>query len=384
MHPIDDVEWFVRDDASALAALEPEWQRLIGSMAEPSIFASPEWTRTWWANFGEGRRLHLAGARRAGELVALAPFCTTRRRGLRVREFLGSEEIDLGSFLVAPGEAPLATRLATFVLEQGDWDLFDLWCVERGSSTAVALGEALAAHGAGHDFSPLPVNPVLDIRSEGWGAAASRSMLKDLARQRRVLGRQGKLELVFPRDVEQVEAALVELRTLHQERWKGQGEISRLQLPDYWAWLRAITLEAWRQSWLYLPRLTLDGRLIAIGLYLLYRRRLFYWMGGHVHDFVRHSPNLLLTLAVIEDLRSAGTADVLDFGRGDEWYKLRWTQSSLPLVRVMAWRGLRGRATHFWHARVRPWAWAHQGVAKPVRRVKQSVRRLLARAAPPA
>jgi CelD/BcsL family acetyltransferase involved in cellulose biosynthesis len=378
----DGVEWFVRDDANALADLEHEWKRLARSTVEPSIFASPEWTRTWWGHFGRARRLHLVGARRAGELVALAPLCTTRRRGLRVLEFLGSEEVDLGSFLFAAGEESLAAPLARKVLEEGGFDLLDLWCVAGGSPTATAVGQALAEQKVGHDVAPLPVNPVLDVRSEEWSGAASRSMLKDLARQRRVLGRQGKLEMVFPADVEEVEAALTELRLLHQERWKGQGEISRLQLPDYWGWLRGITLEAWRQNWLYLPRLTVDGRLIAIGLYLLYRRQLFYWMGAHASDFVRHSPNLLLTLSVIEDLRSAGTADLLDFGRGDEWYKLRWTQTSRPLVRIMAWRGLRGRAAHFWHARVRPWAWAHQGVARPIRRVKQTVRQLLARRTP--
>jgi CelD/BcsL family acetyltransferase involved in cellulose biosynthesis len=382
MSAMEGLEWFVRDDANALAALEPEWQRLVRSMAEPSVFASPEWVRTWWAHFGHGRRLHLAGARRAGELVILAPLCTTRRHGLRVREFLGSEEVDVGGFLVAPGEEALATRLARVVLEQDDWDLLDLWCVAGGSPTAAALDEALPAHGAGHEVLSLTVNPVLAVGTEAWAAAASHSMLKDLARQRRVLGRQGKLEMVFPRDVEGVESALAELRALHRERWKGQREISRLQLADYWGWVRGITLEAWRQGWLYLPRLTLDGRLLATGLYLLHRRRLFYWMGAHDPELARHSPNLLLTLAVIEDLRSAGTADVLDFGRGDEWYKLRWTETSLPLLRVMAWRGLRGRAAHLWHARVRPWAWAHQGVARPVRRCKRAIHRLLTWAAP--
>lgn len=383
MSALGRLEWFVREDPDALAALEPEWQRLVGSMARPPVYSSPEWVRTWWRHFGEGRRLHLVGARRAGELVALAPLCTTRRHGLRVREFLGSEEIDLGSFIAAPDDEALTTGLAQAVLAQEDWDLLDLWCVPAGSPTATALGTVLAARGAGHELLPLTVNPVLDLGPETWAAGASRSMLKDLARQRRVLGRQGKLELVFPRDAEEVDAALGELRTLHAERWRGQQEISRLQLADYWAWIRGIGLEAWRQRWLYLPRLTLDGRTLAVGLYLLYRGRLFYWMGAHDPGLARHSPTLLLTLGVIEDVRSAGTADLLDFGRGDEWYKLRWTQTSLPLLRVMAWRGLRGRAAHLWHARVRPWAWAHQGVARPVRRLKRAVRRLVARGAQP-
>src|SRR2546427_151242 len=73
------VEWFLYDDAKALAALMPQWQRLAGSVPERSVFASPQWALTWWTNFGGGRTLRIAGARRAGELVALAPFCTRRR-----------------------------------------------------------------------------------------------------------------------------------------------------------------------------------------------------------------------------------------------------------------------------------------------------------------
>jgi CelD/BcsL family acetyltransferase involved in cellulose biosynthesis len=372
------VDWFVVEDAAGLARLEPEWRHLAATVSEPVIFAAPEWGLAWWRHFGAGRRLHLAGARRDGRLVALAPLCTTARGGLRIREFLGSEEADVGTLLLAPGEEALAPALARFVVA-GKWDLLDLWCVPEGSLTARALQAALAAAGGvGHETTTLTVNPVLDVRPEEWAAGASRSMLKDLARQQRVLGRQGKLEVVFPADAGEVEAGLEDLRAFHQARWSGQGELSRLQLPGYWGWVRGIALEALRHGWLYLPRLVLDGRLLATGLYFLYGRRLFYWMGAHDHDFARHSPNMLLTLAMIEHLRVTGAADVLDFGRGDEWYKLRWTQSAFALQRVMAWRGVRGRALHVWRGRVRPWAWAHQDLSRPLRRLKRAVQRRLA------
>ena len=364
----DDIEWFVRDDAPALAALAPEWQRLANASPEQSIFTSPQWAATWWAHFGRGRRLHLIGARRAGELVALAPFCTKRRWGVRIREFLGSEETDLGSFLAMPGEDALTGRLVDIVLEDDDWDLLDLWCVASGSPTAAALIDALAVRGVGYDVRQMTSNPILDLNNEAWAAGASRGMLKDLARARRLLGRQGKLELVFPRDDEDFESALAQLRVLHLKRWKSLGETSPIQIAEYWAWVRGIALKAWRQGWLYFPRLLLDGRVVATGIYLLHRRRLFYWMGAHDSDFSRHSPNQLLMLMVIEDTRSAGTVDVLDFGAGSEPYKLRWTQTSLPLLRVMAWRGPAGRAAHIWQGRVRPWAWAHQDLTRPMRR----------------
>jgi CelD/BcsL family acetyltransferase involved in cellulose biosynthesis len=371
---VASLEWFVTDDAEALAALAPDWRRLARSVAAPSLFASPEWTAAWWRRFGATRRPHLAGARREGTLVALAPLCTRRARGLRVLEFVGGEEADLASFLLAPGDEALADELARVALQAPGWDLLDLWCVAEDSPTARAVQQALAASGVGHEVRRLTINPVLDVASDAWAADASRSMLKDLARQRRVLGRQGKLELVFPRDVEEVEATLAALRGYHHRRWGGQGELSRLFLPDYWGWVRGVSLEAWQQGWLYLPSVTLDGRPFAIGLFFLYGRRLFYWMGAHDPDLARHSPNLLLILSVIEDIRAGRTADVLDFGQGDEWYKLRWTEAAVPLARIMAWRGLRGRAAHLWHGRLRPWGWAHPQLTRPLRRARRALR----------
>lgn len=374
---MDSLEWFVVEDVGGLARLASEWRALAGAAPQPSLFSTPEWTAAWWEHFGRGRRLHLAGARRRGALVALAPLCT-RGGPLRIREFLGSEEADLGALVVAPGEEAVAPALARFVLGRPDWDLLDLWCVPDGSPTADAFRAALAGVHVGHELTALTVNPVLDVRGDDWAAGASRSMVKDLMRQRRVLGREAKLELRFPADTDEVERALGDLRAFHGTRWAGQGEISRLWLPDYWGWVRGVTLAAWREGWLYLPRLVLGDRLLATGLYFRYGRRLFYWMGAHDAAFARHSPNGLLTLAVVEQLRVTGGADALDFGRGDEWYKLRWTREAPPLLRVMAWRGLRGRAAHLWRGRIRPWAWAHQGASRPIRRAKRAVRRLLA------
>ncbi|HEV8536564.1 MAG TPA: GNAT family N-acetyltransferase [Candidatus Limnocylindria bacterium] len=366
--PTNDLRWFLHDGPSALAEIAPEWRLLESSLPEHSIFATPEWGLTWWAHFGGGRALHLISARRGGQLVALATFCTRRRWGIRITEFLGSEERDHASILTAPGEEPVAAGLVRLVLERDDWDLLDLWCVPVGSPTAAALVESLAAQRAHYELIKMTGNPVLDLSTDAWDASASKSRLRRLGAKRRALERRGQLELAFPRDDEDLEAALRELRGLHAQRWRSKGETSPLQLPKYWGWVRGITMSAGRQGRLYFPRLLLDGRLVATGIYFLHRRRLFFWLGAHDAEFARQSPFHLLTLAVIEDVRSAGTVDVLDFGAGEEPYKFHWTQTSLPLLRVLAWRGQRGRAAHFWQGRVRPWAWAHPDVSRPMRR----------------
>ena len=373
------VQWFVVRGEPELRELEADWRALAESLAEPSLFAAPEWHRVWWSHFGRGRTPHVVGARRDGALVALAPLCTeTARGGVRIRQWLGSEEADRQGLLLAPGAEALAPDLMRRALEDPGWDLVDLWCVPARSATGAAWSAAVGDHGVRHEERPLCQNPILDLRTDEWAQGVRR---EQLGRKRRALERQGALRLVLPREADAVAAALADLQALHAERWRQAGEISRLTLPSYWAWVQGIAEEARRHGWLYVPRLELDGRLVATGLFVLYRRQLFQWINGHALEFQRHSPFLLLQHAVIEHFRAHDLADVLDFGRGDEWYKSRWTQHAIPLERVMAWRRLRGHGAHVWHGRVRPWAWAHQGWSRPIRRLKRSLSRLTRRAA---
>jgi CelD/BcsL family acetyltransferase involved in cellulose biosynthesis len=371
---VTPVEWFVASQADDLLGLEPEWRALAESLAEPSLFATPEWNRVWWSHFGQNRTLHLVGARVDGRLAALAPLCTrTVLGGIRIRQWLGSEEADRGGLLLAPGAESLAGDLLRRALGDPGWDLADLWCVPAGDATGSAWRTIVEGGGLHHHHeSLLCQNPVLDLRTDEWTEGVRR---EQLGRKRRALGRQGEVRVTFPKDADAVEAALTDLQTLHAKRWREAGEISRLTLPGYWAWVRGIAREASDRGWLYLPRLEADGRLVATGLFVLYRRRLFQWINGHALEFHRHSPFLLLQHAVIEHLRTGDVADVLDFGRGDEWYKSRWTRRAVPLERLMAWRGLRGRGAYVWTGHVRPWAWAHQTWSRPIRRLKRSLPR---------
>jgi CelD/BcsL family acetyltransferase involved in cellulose biosynthesis len=371
---VTPVEWFVAHAEDEFLDLQSDWRALAGALPEPSLFATPEWHQVWWRHWAGGRRLHLVGARRDGVLVGLAPLCTKTGLGaVRMREWLGSEEADWGGLLVAPGEEALAPALMARALRDAEWDLVDLWCVPAASGTRSAWNAVMDRSGLRHDESVQCQNPVLDLRSDEWREGVRR---EQLGRKRRALERQGPLRLTFPRDAGELDAALADLRALHAARWREAGEISRLTLAGYWGWVRGVAETAFRNGWLYLPRLEQGDRLVATGLFVLYRRRLFQWINAHALEFARQSPFLLLQHALIEHVRAADVADVLDFGRGDEWYKSRWTQRAVTLQRVMAWRRLRGHGAYVWRGHVRPWAWAHQEWSRPVRRLKRSLRRL--------
>jgi len=370
------LRWFEVRDEEGLERLGGGWRHLAATMPEPSLFATYDWNRIWWSCFGRGRELRIVGVMRDDELVALAPLCTTRRFGrVRVREFLGSEEADEGRLLLGAGHEELGPELARVALGDSAWDLLDLWCVPAGTASAAALDGSLSASGAGYRVTPLSTNPVLGLSGDAWKEGERR---EHLGRKRRGLERRGPLSLVFPADHAAVERALEDFRALHVRRWAAAREVSRLTVPSYWAWVRSLSLEAFRLGWLRLPSLVMDGTVIATGLFFLYRRRLFQWMNAHDLTLARHSPFLLLVHAMIQHSIARDEADVVDFGRGDEWYKSRWTRTAVPLQRFMAWRRLRGRGAYLWRGHIRPWAWSHPGWSRPVRRMKRSLHRLAA------
>jgi CelD/BcsL family acetyltransferase involved in cellulose biosynthesis len=371
---MSNLTWFCVQDEEGFEEMASGWRSLAARMPEPSLFATYDWNRVWWKCFGRGRELHITGVARDGELVAIAPLCTARSvGGVRVREFLGSEEADQGRFLIAADQEPLGVELAQAAIRDAAWDLLDLWCIPAGTPSADAVAGCLRSSGTGHRITELATNPVLSLSGDAWKDGERR---EHLGRKRRGLERHGRLALVLPADLSGVERALEAFRTLHVKRWAAVGEVSRLTVPAYWTWVRSLCLEAFSQGWLRLPSLVLDGTVVATGIFFLYRRRLFQWMNAHDLTLARHSPFLLLIQSVIQHTVEHREADLLDFGRGDEWYKSRWTRTALSLQRVMAWRRIRGRGAYVWRGRVRPWAWAHPSWSRPLRTLKRSLHRV--------
>ena len=92
-------------------------------------------------------------------------------------------------------------------------------------------------------------------------------------------------------------------------------------------------------------------------------------------EFARFCPVHLLILAVVEEMERLGLADVLDFGRGDEEYKLRWTQAIRPLERaVIARRSPIAQGAYWWATAGKPRLWRHQRLHALVREARNRLR----------
>ena len=52
----------------------PQWKEVLARDPDRHIFATPEWNRVWWEEFGEGKSLLLLTMRRGADVVAIVPL----------------------------------------------------------------------------------------------------------------------------------------------------------------------------------------------------------------------------------------------------------------------------------------------------------------------
>src|SRR5690242_7274006 len=86
---------------TTLTATVEEWKSLL-SQAARFPFADPDLFIAWWQMRGKpaGHRLHVVTCRQDGTSVAIAPLVVTRRWGMRILEWGGSEIFDYSDTLL--------------------------------------------------------------------------------------------------------------------------------------------------------------------------------------------------------------------------------------------------------------------------------------------
>ena len=105
--------WRCASRALTLTAFKVEWHTSLeplrgawDELAERSrnIFATWEWTQTWWSHFGRDRPLHVAACRHTDDaLAALLPLHIATTSPIRLVRFVGYGPADQPRLHLRPG-----------------------------------------------------------------------------------------------------------------------------------------------------------------------------------------------------------------------------------------------------------------------------------------
>jgi len=333
----------------AFSELEAPWGALVSRLSAPSVFLSPEWFNAAWLWRRDTSTLALLSAQSEGQLVGVIPLVEARRASRtgprRVLEFLTVPDTQFCDVVSDAefSESVIEAFADWLVASPRRWDVLDLGFLPEDSLVKRHLGPALARRGRPVRFEHDGSNPYLDLDEpwEQYYAGRSRSLKKanNLASNR--IGKAGAVTIDRYRpdglEAHELDSWLRTLVSVSARSWKRESGNS-LDNAGPQAFIRRLSELAARKGWLSLWILSLDGKPLAMEYQLIFNGNVHALRADFDADYGEISPGSHLYRVLLEALYSQALARYY-MGPGDNPYKLRWTDKSVPLSRFTAYSG---------------------------------------------
>jgi CelD/BcsL family acetyltransferase involved in cellulose biosynthesis len=325
------------------ARIADEWRYLAKS--SQNLFASYEWTDSWWRHYGAAKQALTFLCRRGdGSPIAILPLYVERLGPLRVARFVGDGVADELGPICAPEDAETAGGALRQVLFAGSRRCELL--IGRALAAPMGWGRMLRAYMLNHEGSP-----VVQLAGRSWADfVAQRSKhfrQRVVAGERRLRERHG-LHFRLVRREDELPDALESLFALHREMRDGQPSSFLRAEPFH----RDFAGRAFDLGWLRLWILEMEGQPAAAALDYRYGDVVSGYQLGLAR---RWRSKLHARLIVANSIRAASEegASEYRFGRGAESYKYQFADADPGLESVVAgegaghavaWAMYRGRA----------------------------------------
>lgn len=321
-------------------SLEDRWEALLQEAGVGhNVFSTWLWLSTWWKHYHSSKKPMIIHAEEDGRILAIAPLmsCTYRMKGLakvRKLEVMGGDVSEYRDILISERGRECLNGMASYLTHHvGRWD----WIEAKDVSDASNIVHLSKMYDSGYLRSlhirrrPTHICPYIWLGKPYSQIIKERShnLRKNLRKGARQLGEIHKLGLsrydelgLSPKE------AFESFVKLHQKRWAAKG--MRGLFAEDGAKSREFHLDISRRfaekGWLGLYFLTADGEPIAAMHGYEYRQRYCAYLVGLDPDYSRYSVGNLLVMYLVERLSARGFSE-LDFARGDENWKLSWTDS---------------------------------------------------------
>lgn len=318
----------------------PGWRELVKFEPNRHIFATPEWNRVWWEEFGPGKQL-LTLSFHEPDLVGLAPLLLDDTpEGRRIR-FLGGDDLTdyLGPLIADRSlQREVAGALLGFLKEElSDWALFDAKCLPVPFGFAEWLVEA--AHRLGMEFSLqlTDMTAVLPLpRSfEEYTRTLHPKDRHELRRKLRRFERDAPQAVYRRSTAESLQTDLDAFVHLHRG---SEGLKGKFMLPERATFFSRVANVFQPLGILSLDFLELEGNVVASTFSFEFDGVFYLYNSAYDHSMRALSPGLMLVVHLIKRSIEQGLGK-FDFLRGRERYKFDLGAEPLPLHTVKIRRG---------------------------------------------
>lgn len=313
----------------------PEWRELLAADPKRHIFATPEWSRVWWEEFGAGRKLKVLTFLDP-EPVGLAPLMLDHGEGEGRLSFLGSDDLtDYQGPLAAGNDLlpAIADALVSYISDEvPGWAQFEARCLPVPFGFAEWLVEAADRRGLKFTIDQHELTAVLALPGsfetylENLPPKARHELRRKLRRFDRELP-GARISRAGPGSLE------TELETFIDLHRGSEGLKGKFMVPERAGFFTRIAHAFAPLGLLSLDSLAAGGRTVASTFSFVFDGTFYLYNSAYDHSLGAVSPGLVLAARLIE--RSIGEGlRRFDFLRGRERYKFDLGGEPAPLHAV--------------------------------------------------
>ena len=313
----------------------PEWRELLDGDPDRHIFATSEWHRLWWDEFGDGKDLFLLSMYRGDELAALVPLYRKNEGSTRVFRFIGGIDLTdyLGPICSLDDREDVADTLASWLVETDvEWDLFDAHNMPVPFGFAEFLVDRADRHGLAFELEQEETTALLPLPAD-WNEYLESLDSKErheLRRKRKRLARDLPDARLRTATEETLERDLKVFIEMHRGAEGMKGHFMR---PEIATFFEQIAHAFMPLGWLRLDLLEIGERSLASTFSFAFNDRLYLYNSAYEPELARLSPGLVHVSELVRSAIDEGMK-IFDFMRGPERYKFELGAQAVPLNNV--------------------------------------------------
>jgi CelD/BcsL family acetyltransferase involved in cellulose biosynthesis len=311
----------------------PEWAELLARDPYRHIFATPEWSRVWWEEFGAGRRL-LVLSFGDPEPVGLAPLVLDPEGALL--SFLGGEDLTDYMGPISAGhesQRSIADALLGYALDEiASWCSLDARCLPVPFGFAEWLVEAADRRGLPFTMDEHEMTAVLSLPPsfDAYLDQLGRSRRHEVRRKLRRFEEAAPDACLTTATGETLEADLEDFFAMHRA---SEGEKGKFMGPERAGFFTRIARTFEPLGLLSLDFLEVGGKRVACTFSFTYSGTFYLYNSAFDPAAGALSPGIMIVVLLMRRCIEQGMAR-FDFLRGTERYKFDLGAERLPLHSV--------------------------------------------------
>ncbi len=295
-----------------------------------NVFLTVDWLSTWWKHFGRQRKLSLLKLEENNQILGIAPLMLTRYKmpafgSIRKIEFLGTRHSDYNNFIISRKEKEGVKCITDYLNEVEDWDWIELKEIPENINYSQLFSDTSLKL----EFKERVCNlcPYISVpkKYESLKKGFSRNLRQNLNRYSRKIEGDHNVELKRFDDAGfTVKEAMNLFIKLHEMKWNSEGKLGAFIEDEFRNFHMDVAESFAKKGWLGLYFLMVDGEPAAAQYTFEYSHKMYYYLAGFDPKYSDYSVGNLLIMFLLKQCIEKGFTEY-DMTRGDEPYKMQWT-----------------------------------------------------------